>query len=534
MHCSCQQVQPMTVAVTTALPTTLPTGPTTTVITTPAPTMTPGPLLKCDLNCFGGSAEPVALPGSTGAGDNVAVPDLGIEACRDFCSATDGCEGIVFGSGMCYGKKNIFTSRCQSGEGKYVTEVLRGMPKGVCGLFGDPHIVTFDNPTGGTVDQFSTGEYYLVKSGELQITGRFGDNARFPNEASTVGVAISGALLGGHTISVQYVGGAMGREGFKAFWDGKEILADFGSTFESENSLVRAEYQNIDPDVEHDKARHTIGGDAGTGALPSYRLRFLPDWSVYVLLGEESMNVVIQMSKQPSGQDGYCGNFNCDASDDTLESLTNRGMAARVDATQSLFAGTPAAALGQRVATLPAFDLKDCGKELRTQAEAACAKMSDGALKKACVYDSCASGSVSVADDDLAADEVSVTAEIESGEIMAKFFSGVLHLGGAEVPWQVFAFCGAFSVSALVGCMMVGRASRHGRYEALSNLEGGESPRSTLSRAATAAAGLVGALGSRGGSAYEGFLEDPSGPASFMFSAETATAEEEEGLLESA
>jgi len=404
------------------------------------------------------------------------------------------------------------------------------MPKGVCGLFGDPHIVTFDNPTGDTLDQFSTGEYYLVKSSALQISARFGYSDRFPKEASTIGVAVAGTLLGGHTITIQYVGGAQGREGFKAFFDGKEILTSFPSDFKSAGGEVTVEYKDMDPDAEHQKARHTIGGGTGSGLLPSYRLHFLPDWKVYVLLGEDTMNVVIEMQLQPGGQDGYCGNFNCDASDDTLVGLTDRGHEHQVPASQSLFKGTPAPAKGQ-VSDKPAppISLEDCDPTIRMQAQTKCMAMEDDAMKNACIYDACAAGSVKVVNDDIAASEMEVREEIDAGEIVAQFFSGILRLGGPSLPWQFFAGMACVIAASLVGCTMLGRASR-GHYQRVSALDG---PDARSGLVPGAASRLWGAFrGYRRGSEYEDLLEDSGASTAVWASALPSTAWRHRGDME--
>jgi len=437
---------------------------------------------------------------------------------------------------MCYGKKNIHTSKCQPGTGVYKTEVIRSMPKGVCGLFGDPHIVTFDNPTGATLNQFSTGEYYLVKSSALQVSGRFGFSERFPKEASTIGIAVGGTLLNGHTITVQYVGGAKGREGFKAFYDGQEILTNFPSDFESPGGEITAEYKDMDPDAEHEKARHTIGGKSGL--LPSYRLHFLPDWKIYVLLGEETMNVVIEMQLQPGGQDGYCGNFNCDASDDTMDGLKTRGIADQVPESESLFKGTPAPAKGQfSDKPAPVFSLEDCDANIRVKAETGCAKMEDQAMKDACIYDACAAGSMQVVNDDVSASEMEVREEIDAGEIAGKFFNGLLHLGGPSLPWQFFAGMACMLGASLVGCTMLGRASR-GRYQRVSALDG---PDVRSGIVPSAASRLLGVFTSRGrGAGYEDLFEDdgsaralcsPSAAARHRSDWDTVDEEEANGLL---
>merc|ERR1719382_857327 len=127
----CQSSHPPHPPPTSSVSSTPSTSPSTTASTTPSP------LLHCKLNCYGDASTPVPLPG----GDGHGVEADTIETCRDFCYSTEGCEGVVFGEKMCWGKKDIRTSKCQQGDG-YITELrgrgLRG--EDVLGQEGHPHL----------------------------------------------------------------------------------------------------------------------------------------------------------------------------------------------------------------------------------------------------------------------------------------------------------------------------------------------------------------------------------------------------------
>merc|ERR1712087_1045271 len=43
-------------------------------------------------------------------------------------------------------------------------------PQGVCKVYGDPHVTTFD---GSHASFYSQGEYWIVKSSEVWIQGRY-------------------------------------------------------------------------------------------------------------------------------------------------------------------------------------------------------------------------------------------------------------------------------------------------------------------------------------------------------------------------
>lgn len=421
-------------------------------------------MLRCALNCYGDGAQAVELPASTGRGDGLGVPGLTEEACRDYCIWNKECEGIVYGGGKCHGKKNIVTSKCQPGGTKYWTEVFRNMPKAICGLFGDPHIMQFDAPTGDTIDQFQAGEYVLVRSSTLQINGRFGYSKRFPKEASTVGLAVTGTLIGSHKLVIQYYGPEEGYKGFKVFWDGTEILADFPSTFKSHNHVLSAERGSMDPDDEHPKVRHTIGGAPGSGELPSYRFKFLPDWKIFVLMGRETMNAVIEVQYQDGGFDGYCGSFNCDASDDNMAALYARGLAAPVPPDRSLFSSAPKAPHARSARSPPpnvADVLKSCDKALLPAIKRRCSGSGRNyGTYQDCVFDACAANSTQIAKEDAELTRVEQSEAVKFGAMAQKFLTGLFRMAGPALPWQGLAGIALLAPASLFVFMLLGRASR--------------------------------------------------------------------------
>lgn len=429
------------------------------------------PTMSCNLNCFGASAVPLAMLGSSLV-DSFAVLGVRLDKCRRLCVETEGCQGIVYGKNTCYGKRSIYTSKCQPGDGVYHTEILSALPKGVCGLFGDPHAITFDNPYGATVNQYRQGVFYAVQSEDIQIQSRFGFCGQYPDASVTLGIAVSGRLIRNHTLVVQNMGKGRGVAAFSAFWDGRRILERFPSTFESEDHVLHARHENIDPDSQHEKARHTIGGTSG--ALPSYEFKFLPDWKIYILIGDELMNVVIEMQKQAGGQSGYCGNFNCDPTDDTIDMLA---ATSPIPETQSLFAGAPKPQRNKFAGRTPSgAPGQECNSVLRAQAEAACMRMSDDSQREACIFDACVAGNVKAAKTDVALSSMSHSAEVDAGEISLKFASGLLFFGGAKLSWQWLAGVLMLASCALLTSLLLGRSSRwsgkgHARYAQVSVIE---------------------------------------------------------------
>jgi len=376
-----------------------------TTVTTTTTVALPKDVLTCGLTCFGAGARPVRLPGSTGAGAGASLNDVSQDECRRACVATPGCEAVMFTNRtkgvpfktMCYGKRDVHTSKCQPGSwNSYVTEIIGSRPWGKCAIFGDPHIIGFDRVYGPPVTNTDPGEFYLIKSEQLNVHGRFGYTHRFPTASSAVGIALGGPMIKDHTLVVEYVGPQSGYKGFKVFWDGKQILGSYPSTYLSADGVLNATHDAMNPTNFHREGRHTIGGTGGL--LPSYLFHFGQDLNVYVLVGPDNCNAVIETRKMAGPQDGYCGNFNCEKEDDSLEQLKARGMAQPMPAAESLFKyGRPAPKWVMTKVDRPS--LKDCDPVIRAQAVEECKGLPNGE-DEACIFDACATNKTEVATED--------------------------------------------------------------------------------------------------------------------------------------
>jgi len=366
--------------------------------------------MTCAYNCYDSSASPVELEGCNGAGENCAVAVPSVDACTQLCTTASGCEAVVFGGGTCYGKKDVHTSKCAAGNG-FQTIIVNGAPWGKCAALGDPHILTFDHPqaTGSPyVDKIEgPGEYAFVKSDSLTINGRFGYTKDTPEGVSTIGLALSGTMIKGHTMTLTYVGPTTGHAGFQIQWDGADILTNYPDTFTAPDGCGTITKGPMDPTNFHPKARHTIGDSDDTKSkaqLPSLYIELKPDVNIYVLYGPDSINVVMEMKKLPGRQGGYCGNFNCNPDDDTLPALEASGDADKVD--DSLFdmaKDPPEEVTEDKHIDAPKLD--DCPEDLKAKATAACQSDDKGAMA-ACIYDVCASGKIEVGEEEMHVSEV--------------------------------------------------------------------------------------------------------------------------------
>jgi len=193
---------------------------------------------------------------------------------------------------------------------------------GDCVIWGDPHIITFDatqklaeqypnkreflrirNRKMEEVNVFGEGNFWIVKSKDVHIQGRY--NLRKEHAKRTVlgGLAIGGPFLKNNTFIVRPLTG-------KITWNGQEVLKHLGSKF-TKHKLIHAKY--------HKGAESVSDGRKGDGidiTLPG---------SVKLTVNrfERGLAVKISMCAR-EWQDGQCGNFNGDAGDDKQDFLMSR------------------------------------------------------------------------------------------------------------------------------------------------------------------------------------------------------------------
>mmetsp|Transcript_67993 Transcript_67993/g.195177 ORF Transcript_67993/g.195177 Transcript_67993/m.195177 type:complete len:417 (-) Transcript_67993:307-1557(-) len=188
-----------------------------------------------------------------------------------------------------------------------------------CVFWGDPHVVTFD---GGRPSFYGDGEYWIVRNDLVKIQGRFMGTKYTFGLAATQKVAVGGPFIGNHVIEVE----PMEKEfGGSILVDGEPVLAQYGT--------------------------YSVGGVAtltydGVGELPDMAASqwtknivhmYLPQGvSLTVYRWGNYLDLRIKMPPLRGGQDGSCGNFNGDATDDTTAEIFKR-IGARVGTSDMLF-----------------------------------------------------------------------------------------------------------------------------------------------------------------------------------------------------
>jgi len=282
---------------------------------------------------------------------------------------------------------------------------------GTCTIWGDPHIDPFDNGIFGMekVDSlgiYSSGDYWLVKNDQIKIQGRYGTTIYTPNNMSALlALAFSGPWLWNDTLIIEPEEG-------KITYNGTSILTTFPAEFR--NKISRLKYMPGDEHID--------------GVLKNYPVKMIQAFftrNVRVTINRwpKHIDAIIQMPQQLGGQDGHCGNFNFDISDDTAEKVLSR---APLLPGESLFEEWVAAP--NSVSMSKEVTIEDCEATVRQRAEAVCSETmaeesvdEDGVdeemVRHACVFDYCFGGKEFAAEGVIVEHEAEIaTAEAAASE----------------------------------------------------------------------------------------------------------------------
>merc|ERR1712039_1089001 len=244
--------------------------------------------------------------------------------------------------------------------------------KKMCTLWGDPHVITFDQ-VGTDKSQASSfygdGDFYLVKSSTVIIQGRFEGTKYTEGLAATNQIVVGGAFMHGHKIEVGTLDSGI------LTVDGQKVIATFPSTYHGAGFTVTYDGQGEVPDVVPEgNEKRVVHMD-----LPL-------DVRVTVYQWKNYMDVQIEMPKQP-GQDGVCGNFNGDQGDDTTQTIMAR-VGARVRPSENLLSGK---ALIEWTPQMDKMMQVECAAATRAAGHAKCAADlgAAGDVVNSCTFDYC-------------------------------------------------------------------------------------------------------------------------------------------------
>jgi len=241
-----------------------------------------------------------------------------------------------------------------------------------CIFWGDPHLVSFD---GARPSFYGDGEFWIVKSRDVHIQGRYMGTKYTYGLAATQKVAIGGPFLDGHTIEIEPMEHAYGG---KIMVDGTEVLQSFGR-YSVGNGLAELEYSGDGELVDEATSKWTTR--AVHLDLPRGVRMTVFRWGNY-------LDLKITMSKE-EGQDGSCGNFNGDMQDDSTPEIFKR-IGARVPEDELMFTHRAVVTMTHEEAMMLT---KQCPRSTLTRAKDACdlelpAEASEAQLA-ACAFDYC-------------------------------------------------------------------------------------------------------------------------------------------------
>lgn len=238
-----------------------------------------------------------------------------------------------------------------------------------CLLWGDPHVQAFDGSFPSFYDQ---GEYWIIKSDEVKVQGRFRPTPFTHGLAamSAISIAVNDASGNPFHVIIDSLAGDI-------TCNGSPVLQGFPSEggcgpmnlfYNNQGKLVDESQGNLDKRIVH---VHFV-----TAALHLQIMRW-----------DNHLNARITSPKY-EGMDGVCGNMNGDAGDDTASAIVARG-AGRIADEELLFherthpAGTPSKSIA------------DCETEKRQHAIEICRKSTgdvNAVLLNSCIFDVCFGG----------------------------------------------------------------------------------------------------------------------------------------------
>jgi len=246
------------------------------------------------------------------------------------------------------------------------------LPAKVCTLWGDPHVITFDqgnDDKSQAVSFYGDGDYWLVKSSTVHIQGRFEGTKYTEGLAATNRIVVGGPFLH-HKIEVGT------RESGILTVDGKPVIPSFPGSYSGDSFTLHYDDQGKLPDViPEGNEKRVVRMSLPLGVKVS-----VFQWGNY-------LDVQIEMAPQP-GQDGVCGNFNGDHGDDTTQAIMKR-IGARVRPAANLLSGKAVIEFTPQMDKMMAAE---CAHATLIAGQARCTKFLGAAAGdeiKACTFDMC-------------------------------------------------------------------------------------------------------------------------------------------------
>jgi hypothetical protein len=246
------------------------------------------------------------------------------------------------------------------------------LPAKVCTLWGDPHVIQFDQ-VGTDKNQaasfYGDGDFWVVKSSTVHIQGRFEGTKYTEGLAATNQIVVGGPFLHGHKIEVGT------RESGVLTVDGQPVLGTFPGSYKGEGFTMVYTSQGEVPDVVPQGNEKRI-----------VRMMLPLGVKVQVYQWNNYLDVQVEMSPQ-AGQDGVCGNFNGNHGDDTTQAIIQR-IGARVRPAENLLSGQAMIEFTPQMQKMMAAQCPAAQQHMSTCGTSLGVAPTD-ILAKSCAFDEC-------------------------------------------------------------------------------------------------------------------------------------------------
>jgi hypothetical protein len=243
------------------------------------------------------------------------------------------------------------------------------MPSGTCVIWGDPHILTFDQKR---VDFYTPGQYWLVKSASVWIQGEYRPTHATSGLSVMKKIAFGGPFLQSNKLIISST---------VATFNGQVILASINTEF-NQGGVV-AKYDTLGATMQ--KGREGKAMKVIHLSLPSGVNVQINRWTE-----SAEGNYINAKISMPSGIaiDGHCGNFNGNQVDDDRIQIRARVGKTGVSQADLLFDGTKIPVInGNRP------DLNDCATAQLDTAHTTCKEKEHKFIPSmACLIDVCFGG----------------------------------------------------------------------------------------------------------------------------------------------